>query len=68
MRRSGKAVLVEGYMDVLSAHQAGQTNVVATLGTALTTEQARIVLRYADHVVLCYDADAAGSDATARGR
>lgn len=67
MRRSGKAVLVEGYMDVLSAHQAGQTNVVATLGTALTTEQARIVLRYADHVVLCYDADAAGSDATARG-
>ncbi|MDD4336922.1 MAG: DNA primase [Firmicutes bacterium] len=67
IRRSGKAVLVEGYMDVISAHQAGQTNVVATLGTALTTEQARVVLRYANQVVLCYDADTAGLDATVRG-
>ncbi len=67
IRRNGKAVLVEGYMDVISAHQAGHTNVVATLGTALTTEQARVVLRYANQVILCYDADMAGSDATARG-
>jgi len=67
VRRSGRAVMVEGYMDVVSAHQAGVENVVASLGTALTEEQARLVLRYAGEAVMAYDADAAGEAATLRG-
>ncbi len=67
IRSSRTAVLVEGYMDVVAAHQAGVCNVVATLGTALTREQARLISRYAQQVVMCYDADSAGSAATERG-
>jgi len=63
----GYAVLVEGYMDVIAAHQAGFTNCVATLGTALTTEHIKILARYAKRVVLAYDADSAGISAALRG-
>lgn len=59
-------ILAEGYMDVISLHQAGFANAVATLGTALTVEQARLMARYAKEVVICYDADEAGQKATAR--
>ena len=59
-------LLCEGYMDVISVCQAGFTNAVATLGTALTGEQAVLMKRYADEVVICYDADEAGQKATAR--
>lgn len=59
-------ILVEGYMDVISLHQAGITNVVATLGTALTDDQAKLLVRYAKDIIICYDTDAAGSAATLR--
>ncbi len=59
-------ILCEGYMDVIALNQAGFTNAVATLGTALTTEQAVLMKRYADEVIICYDADGAGQKATAR--
>lgn len=59
-------ILAEGYMDVISLHQAGFPTAVATLGTALTAEQARLMARYAKEIVLCYDADTAGQNATAR--
>ena len=60
-------VIVEGYMDLISLHQYGITNVVASLGTALTINQARLLKRYADKVVISYDADLAGQMATLRG-
>ena len=59
-------MLCEGYMDVIAVNQAGFQNAVATLGTALTTEQAMLIKRYADEVIICYDADEAGQKATAR--
>ncbi len=59
-------ILCEGYMDVISVNQAGFANAVATLGTALTSEQAVLMKRYADEVIICYDADEAGQKATAR--
>ncbi len=59
-------ILVEGYMDVISVHQVGITNVVATLGTALTEDQAKLISRYAKNVALCYDTDEAGIKATLR--
>ena len=59
-------ILCEGYMDVISVNQAGFANAVATLGTALTSEQALLMKRYADEVIICYDADEAGQKATAR--
>lgn len=59
-------ILCEGYMDVIALNQAGFTNAVATLGTALTNEQAVLMKRYADDVIICYDADGAGQKATAR--
>lgn len=62
----GMAILVEGYIDVISLVMAGVPNVVATLGTALTLEQARLISRFASELVLFYDGDAAGSAATAR--
>lgn len=61
-----RAILVEGYVDVISLVMAGVPNVVATLGTALTLEQARLISRFASELVLFYDGDAAGSAATAR--
>lgn len=56
-------VLCEGYMDVIAMHQAGFTNAVAGCGTALTTEQVRLISRYAKEVILTYDADEAGQKA-----
>ncbi len=61
-----RAVVVEGYTDVVMAHQAGMTNVVATLGTALTADHVRTLKRYADDVVLVFDSDAAGQRAADR--
>ncbi len=57
-------ILAEGYMDVIALHQAGFTNAVASLGTALTKEQAGLISRYAKEVVISYDADQAGQEAT----
>jgi DNA primase len=62
----GRLILCEGYMDVISLHQAGFTNAVATLGTALTPSQARLMSRYAKEVVVSYDSDGAGQKAAAR--
>lgn len=59
-------ILAEGYMDVIALHQAGFENAIATLGTALTTEQARLLARYTDEVYLCYDSDEAGQKASSR--
>ena len=59
-------IVAEGYMDVIALHQAGFTNAVACLGTALTNEQARLMKRYTDEVVLSYDSDEAGQKATKR--
>ena len=59
-------LLCEGYMDVISVNQAGFQNAVASLGTALTSEQAVLMKRYADEIIICYDADEAGQKATAR--
>ncbi|MGI9950789.1 DNA primase [Moorellaceae bacterium AZ2] len=67
IRRQGRAVVVEGYMDAIAAWQHGVDNVVATLGTALTPEQARELKRYASEVVIAYDADVAGRSAALRG-
>lgn len=64
--KSDKIILCEGYMDVIALHQAGFDFAVATLGTALTQEQAVILKRYTNTVVLCYDADEAGQKATSR--
>ena len=60
-------VIVEGYMDCISLHQHGIKNAVASLGTALTINQARLMKRYADKVIISYDADVAGQNATLRG-
>lgn len=62
----GKLIIAEGYMDVIALHQAGFTNAVACLGTALTKEQANLLSRYANEIILSYDADEAGQKATAR--
>lgn len=65
--RSRALVIVEGYMDCISLHQHGITNVVASLGTALTPFMAKLLKRYADKVIMSYDADNAGVNATMRG-
>ncbi|MGE5583443.1 MAG: DNA primase [Bacillota bacterium] len=67
IRRLNQAIIVEGYFDVIQAHQAGFTQTVASLGTALTKEQARLIKKYTSEVVLAYDADTAGQKATLRG-
>ena len=56
-------ILCEGYMDVIALNQAGFENAVATLGTAITPEQARLISHYADHVIIAYDSDNAGQNA-----
>jgi DNA primase len=63
VRKSGQAVIVEGYTDALMAHQAGFENVVASLGTALTPGQVALLTRYATRIALAYDVDAAGEKA-----
>ena len=67
IRASERAILVEGYADLISVYQAGVENVVASSGTALTEEQIRLIGRYAGAITLVYDADSAGSKATMRG-
>ncbi len=67
IRTENAVIVVEGYMDVIGCHQAGVKNAVASLGTALTTEQARLVKRHTPNVYILYDADAAGEMATLRG-
>lgn len=64
--RSKSVVVVEGYTDVISLHQAGVENVVACLGTALTQDHLNLLSRYAEEIILAYDADAAGMNAAAR--
>ena len=63
IRKTGQAVIVEGYTDALMAHQAGFDNVVASLGTALTPHQVALITRYAKRIALAYDVDAAGEKA-----
>ena len=65
--KNSYAMIVEGYLDCITCHQFGITNVVATLGTALTKEQAQFIKRYTDNVVIAYDVDAAGINASIRG-
>ncbi|MCB0114966.1 MAG: DNA primase [Caldilineaceae bacterium] len=67
IREADAVVIVEGYMDVIAAHQFGYNNVVACLGTALTEEQLRQLQRYTNNFILALDADAAGQQATIRG-
>lgn len=67
VRERGEVVIVEGYMDALVAHQHEDVNVVATLGTALTEQQLRILKRFTANLILALDADTAGELATARG-
>ena len=60
-------IVVEGYMDTISLHKAGFTMTVASMGTALTPSQAKMIKRFANKVYICYDGDAAGQNATLRG-
>ena len=66
MRHNGEALVVEGYFDVLALHRAGFSGAVATCGTALTADHARLLKRYADKILLIFDEDAAGRQATFR--
>jgi len=65
--RSGNVILCEGYMDVIAMHQAGFTQAVASLGTAFTEEQAVLLRRFTENVLLAYDSDGAGVKAALRG-
>ncbi|MCM1101539.1 MAG: DNA primase [Clostridium sp.] len=65
--RSGNLIICEGYMDVIALHQAGFTQAVASLGTAFTPEQANLMRRYTENVLLAYDSDGAGVKAALRG-
>ncbi len=65
--RQDKCILVEGYMDVISMHQSGVENVVASSGTSLTEGQIRMIHRFTDNVTVIYDGDAAGIKASLRG-
>lgn len=67
MVRQDACLLVEGYTDVISLHQAGVENVVASSGTSLTTEQIKLISRYTKNIVMLYDGDAAGIKASFRG-
>ena len=68
-KKSGKKqiIIVEGYMDAISLYQRGITNVVASLGTALTEHQGRLLRKYAEQIIIGYDSDGAGQAATLRG-
>lgn len=67
IRRHNRGIIVEGYLDVIIAHQCGIKNVVASLGTALTEKQVQLLKRYSKNLVLALDPDAAGKEATLRG-
>ena len=62
-----KLIIVEGYMDVISLHQRGIENVVASCGTSLTEQQGRLLRKYAEKIIISYDSDGAGQSATLRG-
>ena len=64
--RKKNLIICEGYMDVISMHQAGFNNAVASLGTALTSQQASLLKRYTDEVLIIYDSDEAGVKAALR--
>ncbi len=66
IRREGFAILVEGYLDLIALHQAGFENAVASLGTALTPSQVKLLARYSERVVVSYDGDTAGINAAAK--
>jgi DNA primase len=66
IRECGQAIVVEGYMDAITAHAFGIKNVVASLGTAFSPEQAKLLLRNAEEIFFAYDSDAAGQNATLR--
>lgn len=66
IRKSGQAIIVEGYMDAISLHAAGLDNVVASMGTAFSQEQAKLLKRMAAEVIFCYDSDSAGRKASVR--
>jgi len=66
IRREGMAILVEGYLDLIALHQAGFENAVASLGTALTPAQVKLLARYTERVVVSYDGDKAGVNAAAK--
>ena len=66
IKESGQAIVVEGYMDAITAHAFGIRNVVASLGTAFSPEQAKLLLRNAKDIFFAYDSDAAGQNATVR--
>lgn len=67
VHKQDKFILVEGYLDVISMHQLGITNVAASSGTSLTVEQVQLIKRYTDNVTIIYDGDAAGIHAALRG-
>ena len=67
MSRQDKCILVEGYLDVLSMHQLGLKNVVASSGTSLTVEQIRLIRKFTNNVTIIYDGDGAGIKAALRG-
>ena len=66
IRQSRQAIVVEGYMDAISLHAAGISNVVASMGTAFAAEQAKLLKRVAEEVIFCYDSDSAGRRASVR--
>lgn len=66
IRHDSKLILVEGYMDVIMLHKYGVKNAVATLGTSFTKEHSRVIRKYVDELVICFDSDAAGQKATKR--
>ncbi|PIT94166.1 DNA primase [Candidatus Falkowbacteria bacterium CG10_big_fil_rev_8_21_14_0_10_43_11] len=67
IREAGAAIIVEGQMDAISAHQAGFINVVASSGTALSSDQIKLIKRYTDNILFSFDIDAAGQVAAERG-
>lgn len=66
IKKEDLAIFVEGYMDVIAAHQAGTKNVIATSGTALTAPQIKLIKRYTKNIAFAFDADSAGAEATKR--
>ncbi|MFZ3588186.1 DNA primase [Bacillus sp. DJP31] len=66
IRKKQQAILLEGFVDAIALHRAGISNVIATMGTALTDEQIRIIRRNVDNVTVCYDSDKAGIEAAYR--
>lgn len=67
IRKNDKAIIMEGYMDVIASHKYGIDNCIGALGTSLTTDQARLLQRYTYNAVICFDSDSAGQEAALRG-